>query len=257
MDSYAPSHPVSPVSPISQPPSSPSSPSSLKRYELGLDLSDKAIEAAAHPKPTAPHLSLIEVPRRKPVPPPKAVFADQTEPHVEAPPVRQSGGGLKGKIRDLWLFRRRMVLIVTAVVAVLLLGLIIGLAVGLARHKSANLPLPTNNGGPYRGDLTYYDPALGACGITSSPSQAVCAVSKDLYDAASVGPNPNANPLCGLKIRLRRNNKSVDVTVVDRCVGCKPTDIDVSIAVFEQLALVDQGRVDVEWAWLDKAPVAL
>lgn len=105
----------------------------------------------------------------------------------------------------------------------------------------------------------------------------MCAVSKDLFDAASVGPNPNANPLCGLKIRLRRNNKSVDVTVVDRCefvrailgteaklltrygywpgVGCEPTDIDVSIAVFEQLALVDQGRVDVEWAWLDKAPV--
>ncbi|EFQ99588.1 riboflavin aldehyde-forming enzyme [Nannizzia gypsea CBS 118893] len=255
MENYTPSHPVSPVS---QPPSSPSS---LKRYELGLDLSDKAIEieAAAHPTPNpkAPRLSLIEVPRRKPVPPPKAAFVDPTEPHVEAPPAYQSGGGLKRKMRDLWLLRRKTVLIVAAVAAVLLLALIIGLAVGLTRHKTANLPLPTNNGGPYRGDLTYYDPGLGACGISSSSSQAVCAVSKELYDAASAGPNPNNNPLCGLKLRLRRNNKSVDVTVVDRCVGCKPTDIDVSIAVFEQLALEAQGRVDVEWAWLDKAPVNL
>jgi len=37
-------------------------------------------------------------------------------------------------------------------------------------------------------------------------------------------------------------------------VGCKATDIDVSMSVFTQLALVEQGRVNVEWAWLEKAP---
>ncbi|KAK2814656.1 hypothetical protein FQN49_008119 [Arthroderma sp. PD_2] len=254
MDACMPSHPVSPISPISQP-SSPSSPSSLKRYELdGLpDLSDKAIESNIPQKNPGSRLSIVEVPRRKPVSPPQDAFVDQPEPQVQAPQAR--GSGMKEKLRYNWVYRRRRVVIIAAVVAVLLLGLIIGLAVGLTKHKTANLPLPTNNGGPYKGELTYYDPALGACGITSTTSQAVCAISKELYDAASVGPNPNANPLCGLKLRLRRNNKSVDVTVVDRCVGCKPTDIDVSIAVFEKLALVDQGRVDVEWAWLDKAPV--
>lgn len=90
-----------------------------------------------------------------------------------------------------------------------------------SRAGAANLPLPTNNGGPYVGELTYYDPALGACGITSSSSEAVCAVSKVVFDAASTGPNPNTNPLCGRKIRLRRNGKSVDVTVVDRCEFAK------------------------------------
>ncbi|KAF3483767.1 riboflavin aldehyde-forming enzyme [Arthroderma uncinatum] len=252
--SYIPSHPVSPISPISQS-SSPPSPSSLKRYELDSlpDLSDKTIESNVLPKAPGTRLSIVEVPRRKPVPPPKDAIVDLPEPHVEAPQAPR--GGIKEKLKYFWIYRRKRVIIIAAVVAVLLLGLIIGLAVGLSTHRTANLPLPTNNGGPYKGDLTFYGTGLGACGITSSDSQAVCAVSEKLYDAASVGPNPNANPLCGLKLRLRRNNKSVDVTVVDRCTACKPTDIDVSISVFEQLALSAEGRVDVEWAWLNKAPV--
>lgn len=80
-----------------------------------------------------------------------------------------------------------------------------------------DLPLPEDNGGPYKGDLTYYEPAMGSCGITSSGSDSICAVSKLLYDAASTGSDPNQNPLCGAKLRLRRGGKSVDVKVVDRC----------------------------------------
>lgn len=85
----------------------------------------------------------------------------------------------------------------------------------------------------------------------------ICAVSHILYDAASKGSNPNANPLCGLKIRLRRNGKSVDVKIVDRCVGCKVTDLDVTEAVFEEVADLAQGRVSVEWSWLETPPVSV
>lgn len=46
----------------------------------------------------------------------------------------------------------------------------------------------------------------------------VCAVSHILFDAASTGSNPNANPLCGMKVRVKRGEASVDVTVVDRCM---------------------------------------
>ncbi|OJD09806.1 hypothetical protein AJ78_08918, partial [Emergomyces pasteurianus Ep9510] len=38
-------------------------------------------------------------------------------------------------------------------------------------------------------------------------------------------------------------------------VGCKPNDVDVSISVFTQLALEENGRVDVQWAWLDDTPL--
>lgn len=138
---------------------------------------------------------------------------------------------------------------------IVLLALIIGLSVGLG-HKSrtANLPLPTNHGGPYTGDLTYYDPALGACGFTNSGSDSICAVSHIIFDAVSVSSNPNANPLCGKKIRVRRDGKSVDLTVVDRCTGCKPTDIDTTRSVFADMADIDEGRVTMDWSWLEDVP---
>ena len=72
--------------------------------------------------------------------------------------------------------------------------------------------------GPYHGDLTYYEPALGSCGIASSSTDMICAISHVLFDAASSGPNATANPLCRLELRLRRNERSVDVKVVDRCM---------------------------------------
>ena len=138
-----------------------------------------------------------------------------------------------------------------------LLILIIGLAAGLStRSKVQNLPLPDGHGGPFKGDLTYYEPGLGACGVTSSSSQNIVAVAHSLFDAVQTGSDPNQNPLCGRKIRAKRTKegsgeRSVDLTVVDRCTGCAPTDIDVSLSVFETLADQDLGRVLVEWNWLD------
>ncbi|OGM40941.1 hypothetical protein ABOM_010340 [Aspergillus bombycis] len=143
--------------------------------------------------------------------------------------------------------RKKRLFLLSIAIALLLLALIVGLAVGLTRHSKQNLPLPTANGGPYTGDLTYYDPALGSCGITSSNSDLICAVSHVLFDAASTGSNPNANPLCGMKVRLKRGEASVDVTIVDRCTGCAVKDLDVSRAVFKKLADLDLGRVSVDW----------
>ena len=110
-----------------------------------------------------------------------------------------------------------------------------------------------------------------------------------LFDAASTGSNPNANPLCGMKVRLKRGEASVDATVVDRCMysflfffplcfgaiflagvnggcgtnykllgtGCAVKDLDVSRAVFKKLADLDLGRVSVDWAWLEEAPISV
>lgn len=83
----------------------------------------------------------------------------------------------------------------------------------------------------------------------------ICAISHVLFDAAATGSNPNDNPLCGLNIRLQRGGNSVDVKIVDRCVGCAETDIDVAPAVFEKLANLAQGRVAVDWSWLEQPPV--
>lgn len=148
--------------------------------------------------------------------------------------------------------------------------------------KPQNLPLP-NGAETYTGDLTYYGPGLGACGIDSTDNDPIVAISHFTFDAAQTGSDPNKNPLCGRKIRARRTNEktgqqvSVDLTVVDRCksmllthvimkhglfsffcaladptsgTGCQPTDLDVSPAMFDKMADADLGRVLVTWAWL-------
>ncbi|TVY85234.1 Papain inhibitor [Lachnellula suecica] len=112
-----------------------------------------------------------------------------------------------------------------------------------------NLPLPTN-GATFTGDLTYYSPGpgYGACGYENTSSDSICAVSHIVWDAASTSSNPNANPLCGKKIRITRydvtkgGNHSVDVEVVDRCVGCVAVDLDLSLSVFTSLAEEAEGR---------------
>ncbi|OCK82062.1 hypothetical protein K432DRAFT_415616 [Lepidopterella palustris CBS 459.81] len=149
---------------------------------------------------------------------------------------------------------RRTFLIILAVVFVCILALIIGLAVGLShKSKTRNLPLPTG-AQTYTGDLTYYGTGLGACGIDSTDNDPIVAISHFVFDAAQKGSDPNANPLCGRKIRAQRNDngvmKSIDLTVVDRCTGCQPDDLDVSPAMFAELADPALGRVKVTWAWL-------
>ncbi|KAF2805500.1 uncharacterized protein BDZ99DRAFT_466491 [Mytilinidion resinicola] len=149
---------------------------------------------------------------------------------------------------------RRVFLICLGILFLALLALIIGLAVGLGHKKQhRNLPLP-NGAKTYTGDLTYYGPGLGACGTDSNDNSAIVSISHFVFDAVQKGSNPNANPLCFRKIRAQRQYKgglhSVDLTVVDRCTGCEPNDLDVSPGMFAKLADPDQGRVTVTWAWL-------
>jgi hypothetical protein len=90
-------------------------------------------------------------------------------------------------------------------------------------YRNQNLPLP-NNTDHHTGDLTYYGPGLGACGVTSDDDDAIVSVSHYLFDAVQTGSNPNSNPLCGKKIRATRIDErtskqiSIDVKVVDRCM---------------------------------------
>lgn len=89
--------------------------------------------------------------------------------------------------------------------------------------RTQNLPLP-NNTDHHTGDLTYYGPGLGACGIVSDDNDAIVSVSHYVFDAVQTGSDPNQNPLCGRKIRATRVDErtgkqvSIDVTVVDRCM---------------------------------------
>ncbi|CAI6337404.1 unnamed protein product [Periconia digitata] len=149
----------------------------------------------------------------------------------------------------LGLKRKTFCLILLAIL-LCILGIAIGVPVGLSRNKDRIRVSKGNPDGNFFGDLTYFAPAMGACGLTNTENDAIVAISHERFDQASIGSNPNNNPLCNKKIRITRGGNSVDVRVVDRCTGCKFDDLDVTIAVFTKLADEAQGRVDMTWSWL-------
>ena len=172
-------------------------------------------------------------------------------------PARSRHATATNSVARFWYRYSRQTRVIAIVVVIAILVLIIGLAAGLStRNKSQNLPLPLANGGPYEGDLTYYDPGLGACGVTSANGDKIVAVSHIIFDAVQTGSNPNSNPLCGKQVRVKRlgGDVTVDLTVVDRCVGCKATDLDMTEDTFSELADVALGRVTGQWSWLDSVP---
>ena len=190
---------------------------------------------------------LTSIPRRKPVP---AITTYEK-------PVTSRHATFFDPVVRLWHKYSRKTRIIAIAVIIAVLILVIGLAAGLTTHsKAQNLPLPSANGGPYQGDLTYYDPGLGACGVTSANGDKIVAVSHIIFDAVQTGSNPNANPLCGKKVRVKRlgGDTTVDLTVVDRCTGCQPDDLDMTEDTFSTLAAVALGRVKGEWSWLDSVP---
>lgn len=106
-------------------------------------------------------------------------------------------------------------------------------------------------GSTYSGEGTYYDPDMGACGQVNSASDYIVALSHDLFDEYTPNGNPNKNTLCGKKLRATYEGKSVDVSVVDRCVGCARYDLDLSPTAFAEIADQALGRIDLEWQWLE------
>ncbi|KAI8957742.1 RlpA-like double-psi beta-barrel-protein domain-containing protein-containing protein [Daldinia sp. FL1419] len=98
----------------------------------------------------------------------------------------------------------------------------------------------------YSGDMTYYTPGLGACGKWNSEADAIVALSQAQYGHDA---NPNNAKVCGRRINIHYGGKTATATVVDKCMGCASGSIDVSPAVFRQLAPLDKGRVKVTWGY--------
>ncbi|KAI0892691.1 RlpA-like double-psi beta-barrel-protein domain-containing protein-containing protein [Annulohypoxylon nitens] len=88
------------------------------------------------------------------------------------------------------------------------------------------------------GEMTYYAPGLGACGQTNTESEAVVAMS-----------SPDQDGHCGQTVKITYGGKTVNAVVVDKCPGCAANSIDASPSVFEQLASLDLGRINIDWEY--------
>ncbi|KAF1838291.1 hypothetical protein BDW02DRAFT_594751 [Decorospora gaudefroyi] len=136
---------------------------------------------------------------------------------------------------------------------VCLLALTIGFAAGLPHSSEGQDASLFNGAQSFTGDLTFYNPSVGACGLKNTDSDLVVSISKLRFDSQTPGSSPNLNPLCGQKIRAGRIDErtgqpaTVEAMIVDRCVGYLVNDIDLSPAAYNVLADLALGRVTVHW----------
>ncbi|KAI1108228.1 RlpA-like double-psi beta-barrel-protein domain-containing protein-containing protein [Nemania sp. NC0429] len=90
----------------------------------------------------------------------------------------------------------------------------------------------------FTGDITFYQPGLGACGETNADGEAVVAMSPSQYDGS-----------CGKTITITKGGKTAKAKVVDKCPACASGSIDVSSTVFQSLADLSVGRTTVSWSF--------
>ncbi|KAI9054130.1 hypothetical protein LZ554_001301 [Drepanopeziza brunnea f. sp. 'monogermtubi'] len=100
-----------------------------------------------------------------------------------------------------------------------------------------------SSGSPCKGDITYYEAGLGACGFTHDGNvDKVIALPHEM-----MGYQSNGNPFCGKTVTIKLGDKTVQAEVVDKCMGCKDRAIDLSIAAFKELADMAIGRTQAVW----------
>ncbi|RWA07987.1 hypothetical protein EKO27_g7115 [Xylaria grammica] len=90
----------------------------------------------------------------------------------------------------------------------------------------------------FTGDITYYQPGLGACGQTNSDSENVVAMSPSEFQGN-----------CGKTITITKDGKTATAKVVDKCPSCASGSIDVSSTVFQSLVDLAVGRTTVTWSF--------
>ena len=101
----------------------------------------------------------------------------------------------------------------------------------------------------YTGDITYFTPGLGSCGVTNTESDMIVALAEDMMTAAG-GANPNDNPYCGRSITMTHGGVTATATIEDTCPGCSGAGLDLTPTLFEKFADLGVGRVSgVQWSF--------
>ncbi|CDH59901.1 riboflavin aldehyde-forming enzyme [Lichtheimia corymbifera JMRC:FSU:9682] len=108
-------------------------------------------------------------------------------------------------------------------------------------------PIERRKSSQFSGDLTYYTPGLGSCGETNTAKDLIAALNAPQM---ANGDNPNKNPNCGKRARVKTKKGSVTVKIVDTCPPCKSGDLDLSPAAFQRLGDFDDGRIEGTWEWV-------
>ena len=100
------------------------------------------------------------------------------------------------------------------------------------------------------GSARWFPPSdkLTACGRNVSGVYPVGAVGVSHWTQV----NSNKDPMCEAVARVvdPLTGKSVLVAIVDKCLGCKEEDINLSQGAFKQLRPLEEGSFVVSWEFI-------
>ncbi|KAF9414028.1 hypothetical protein BGZ94_000538 [Podila epigama] len=144
-----------------------------------------------------------------------------------------------------------------AIVATAALAMVAAAPVEQVRHTSARLipadqipsadeTLVSAAASTYSGVGTWFTDTVGSCGTPFDTNDMIVAM-----NAALQGPN-GGTAQCGRSVRIEHNGKSVVARVTDTCPSqyCSSGSLDLSQAVFKQLADLDVGVIDIKWSFV-------
>ncbi|KAI9293470.1 hypothetical protein K502DRAFT_350956 [Neoconidiobolus thromboides FSU 785] len=102
--------------------------------------------------------------------------------------------------------------------------------------------------------IVYADTYSGLARYNSFPlSTTKCAFNDNAFKFyAAVGPSNFVDTYsCGLcaVIKNRLSQQSIQVTIVDQCLGCNPTDIVMDRDSFSKIGDLSLGFIEVDWAF--------
>lgn len=92
-------------------------------------------------------------------------------------------------------------------------------------------------GGSGQATYFYQNGAAGSCGNVNSDSSTVAAISSAQMDSS----------LCGQKVWIQGNGKTVEAIIADTCPTCSAGSVDLSVGAFQQLSGLDAGVVPITW----------
>ncbi|KAF9371594.1 hypothetical protein CPB97_001857 [Podila verticillata] len=95
----------------------------------------------------------------------------------------------------------------------------------------------------YNGRGTWFTDDVGSCGTPFNTNDMIVAMNAAVMDGTSK---------CGQTVRIKYGGKTVTARVTDTCPSeyCSSSSLDLSQAVFKQLAPLSVGVIDIEWSFV-------
>lgn len=102
----------------------------------------------------------------------------------------------------------------------------------------------------FSGKATWFIPSteggsMGACGKYEADDEYIVAMNAEQYGSMS-----KVSDVCGKRVKIYHNGKSVEAVINDACPECKYGDLDLTKPVFGTLGEFKTGILDITWEYI-------